>query len=82
VNIGAGSLVVDSIIFPETRVGKNVRIKRAIIDKLVEIPDNAVIGQNLDFDKKYFYVTQSNIVVIPRGFKFGNLPLLRGGLNA
>ena len=82
VNIGAGSLVMDSIIFPETRIGKNVRIKRAIIDKLVEIPDNAVIGQNLDFDKKYFYVTQSNIVVIPRGFKFGNLPLLRGGLNA
>ncbi|PIP50041.1 MAG: glucose-1-phosphate adenylyltransferase [Caldiserica bacterium CG23_combo_of_CG06-09_8_20_14_all_35_60] len=82
VSIDAGSVVDNSIIFSETRIGRNVKIKRAIIDKLVEIPDNVKIGYDLDFDKKYFYVTPSNIIIIPRSFKFSNITSTRGDLNA
>lgn len=70
VKVKAGSEIEDSIIFPGVRIGKNVKIKKAIIDKNVNIPDDIKIGYNPDFDKKYFYVTQTNIVVIERDFTF------------
>lgn len=81
VRIDAGSTIEDSIVFGEVKIGKNVKIKKVIIDKLVEIPDNTMIGYNLDFDKKYFYVTPSNIVIIPRGYRFTNIPWTRGDTN-
>uniref|UniRef100_A0A7C4Y466 Glucose-1-phosphate adenylyltransferase n=1 Tax=Caldisericum exile TaxID=693075 RepID=A0A7C4Y466_9BACT len=70
VKIKAGSIVEDSIIFSEVTIGRSVKIKRAIIDKHVEIPDNIEIGYHPEFDKKYFYVTGSNIVIIERKYKF------------
>ncbi|WP_082881481.1 glucose-1-phosphate adenylyltransferase [Lederbergia galactosidilytica] len=44
VYIGAGSLVKDSVIMPNVRIGKNVKIERAIIGKGTVIEDGAVIG--------------------------------------
>ncbi|MGB9695166.1 MAG: glucose-1-phosphate adenylyltransferase [Caldisericaceae bacterium] len=70
VKIKAGSSIEDSIIFGGVKIGNNVRIKRCIIDKEVEIPDNVSIGFDVETDKKYFYVTPTNIVVIEKGFKF------------
>ncbi len=62
--------ITDSIIFNECRIGKNVRLRRVIVDKLVEIPDGVKIGYNLEHDGKYFYVSRNGIVVIPRAYKF------------
>lgn len=42
--IGAGSLIKDSVIMPNVRIGKNVKIERAIIGKGAVIEDGAVIG--------------------------------------
>ncbi|MCI4463476.1 MAG: glucose-1-phosphate adenylyltransferase [Caldisericum sp.] len=70
VKVKAGSIIEDSIIFGEVKIGRNVKIRRAIIDKHVEIPDGMEIGYNPEFDKKYFYVTPTNIVVLERGYKF------------
>jgi len=64
--IKAGSKIEDSIIFGEGKIGKNVKIRRAIIDKNVEIPDGTEIGYDLDYDRKHFYVTNSNIVVVEK----------------
>lgn len=44
VYIGAGSMIKDSVIMPDVRVGKNVKIERAIIGKGTVIEDGAVIG--------------------------------------
>jgi glucose-1-phosphate adenylyltransferase len=70
VRIKSGSIIEDSIIFGDVKIGKNVQIKRCIIDKEVTVPDNIRIGYDLNVDKKYFYVTSSNIVVIEKGYKF------------
>jgi glucose-1-phosphate adenylyltransferase len=51
-------------------VGNNCRIQRAIIDKHVRIPDGIEIGYNLAHDRKRFTVTDSGIVVIPKGAAF------------
>ncbi len=70
VKINDESEITDSIIFNDCTVGKNVKIRNAIIDKLVNVPDGAVIGFDREKDKKYFFVSPSGIVVIPRGYKF------------
>jgi glucose-1-phosphate adenylyltransferase len=45
-------------------VGRHARIRRAIIDKNVNVPEGYEIGFDLEGDKKKFTVTESGIVVI------------------
>ncbi len=45
-------------------IGRHARIRRAIIDKNVVIPEGYEIGFDLESDKKNFTVTESGIVVI------------------
>ena len=43
----------------------------AIIDKDVEVPPTTTLGYDLEQDKnRYFVDDESNIIVIPKGFKF------------
>jgi glucose-1-phosphate adenylyltransferase len=62
--IDRGSNVKDSVILPKVNIGENCRITRAIIDKACVIPDNTVIGENLEEDKKRFHVTEKGIVLV------------------
>lgn len=65
--INSYSLVEDSILFENVNVGRHVKIRKAIIDKNVVIPDNATIGYDLAADKANGYtITESGIVVVPR----------------
>ncbi len=70
VRIKAGSKVSNSIIFGDSSLGYNVKLNRCIVDKEVEIPDNAQIGFNIERDKKYFYLSPKGIAVIPKRYKF------------
>ena len=64
------SLIEDSILFENVTIGRHVRIKKAIIDKNVIIPDGTVIGYNYEDDVNRGYtVTQLGIVVVPRIYK-------------
>ncbi len=66
-HVKSHSLVEDSILFEKVQVGRNARIKKAIIDKGVVIPDGAVIGYDREADLGRGYtVTESGIVVVPR----------------
>ncbi len=58
------SEIYDSIIMEGVRIGRNVRIRKAIIDKSVKVPDNMNIGYNREEDSKHFTVTDSGIVVV------------------
>lgn len=58
------SLVKDSVILPKVYIGKNCRISRTIIDKATVIPDNTVIGEDLEEDAKRFHVTKEGIVLV------------------
>jgi glucose-1-phosphate adenylyltransferase len=46
------------------KIGRHARIRRAIIDKNVNVPEGYEIGFDLEGDKKKFTVTESGIVVI------------------
>ena len=59
----------DSVVMDYCNIGRHARIRRAIIDKNVHIPEGEVIGYDLDQDRKRFFVTDSGIVVIPKSPK-------------
>jgi len=67
VRINSFSEVADSVIMEGVDIGRYARVKRTIIDKYVKIPPKTEIGFNPAEDKKRFKVTESGIVVIPKG---------------
>jgi len=67
VRINSFSEVYDSILMEGVNVGRYAKIKRAIIDKDVSIPQGMVIGYDLKEDKKKFFVSDSGIVVVAKG---------------
>ena len=64
VRIHTGALVEDSVLFDNCDVGRHAKVRRAILDKNVKIPERAEIGYNLDQDREKYHVTDSGIVVI------------------
>jgi glucose-1-phosphate adenylyltransferase len=70
IRIDAGSKVIDSVIFDHCTIGKNVEIRRAIIDKKVVVEDGAKIGVDHDRDRaRGFTVTESGITVVGKGVR-------------
>jgi glucose-1-phosphate adenylyltransferase len=63
------SQVDDSVIMDYSQIGRGARIRRAIIDKNVQIADGEEVGYDLERDRKRFFVTESGIVVIPKAPK-------------
>ena len=69
--IQAGSVVEESIIGHDVVIGKNCRIKRAIIDGHNVIPDGTVIGEDPEEDARHYYVDpKSGLIVmgVPKVF--------------
>ena len=58
------SLVKDCVILPKVSIGKNCRITRAVIDKACVIPDDTIIGEDLEEDAKRYHVTKEGIVLV------------------
>jgi glucose-1-phosphate adenylyltransferase len=64
VRVHTGALVEDSVIFDSCDIGRRAKIRKAILDKNVRVPEGAVIGYDLEKDRKHHYVTESGIVVV------------------
>jgi glucose-1-phosphate adenylyltransferase len=58
--------VSDSIIYNHVNVGRHSRIKKAIIDRHVSLPERTEIGYDLEADRRRFHVTESGIVIVVR----------------
>src|ERR1700736_4275276 len=64
VRVHSGAYVEDSIIFDNCDIGRRARIRRAILDKNVRVPEDATIGYDLDRDRQLYHVTERGIVVV------------------
>ena len=65
--INSFSLVEDSILFNNVEIGRHVKIKRAIIDEDLKIPEGTEIGYDHAADRARGYtVTDSGIVIVTR----------------
>lgn len=58
------SYVENSVVLPETSIGKKCRIKNAVIDKSCHIPDGTNIGYDVDEDRKRFHVSPKGVVLV------------------
>jgi len=68
--INSYTYITDSIIMNNVNVGRHSRIRRTIIDKNVNIPENTEIGFDHDEDRKRFTVSETGIVIIPKDYVF------------
>jgi glucose-1-phosphate adenylyltransferase len=68
VRVNSYSYVTDSIIMDRCNIGRHTRIRRAIIDKNVVIPEGVEIGFDSNTDKKRFKVSETGIVIIPKNY--------------
>jgi glucose-1-phosphate adenylyltransferase len=67
VRVNSYSLVESSILFDGVDVGRHCRIRKAIIDKEVKIPQNSTIGYDLNHDRaRGFTITEQGVVVIAK----------------
>ncbi|MCP3870127.1 MAG: glucose-1-phosphate adenylyltransferase [Gammaproteobacteria bacterium] len=64
VRVRSFSEVEDSVILPEVTIGRNCRIKKAIVDRGCQLPDGTVIGEDPDADARRFRVTENGVVLV------------------
>ncbi len=64
VRVHAAALVEDCVILDNCDIGRRSKIRRAILDKNVRVPEDAVIGYDLERDRLNHHVTESGIVVV------------------
>jgi glucose-1-phosphate adenylyltransferase len=62
--VGEGSVVEDSVVLPGAHIGRDVRLKRAIVDKQCVLPDGLRVGYDLARDRERFFVTERGIVLV------------------
>jgi glucose-1-phosphate adenylyltransferase len=71
VRVNSWAVVEDSVIMDDVQIGRNARIRRAIIDKRNTIEEGETVGYNLKEDiKKGYTVTESGLVIIAKRPKF------------
>jgi glucose-1-phosphate adenylyltransferase len=65
VRVHTDALVEGCVIMDNCDIGRHAKVRRAILDKNVRVPEGALIGYDLDADRaRGWHVTDSGIVVI------------------
>jgi len=54
----------DSIIYAHCDIGRGSRVRNAIIDRDVHLPERTIIGYDPEEDRRHYYVSESGIVVV------------------
>ncbi len=64
VTIEHHSMIEQSVILPNVRIGRNCQIRRAIVDAGSHIPDGTRIGVSAEEDSQRFQISPGGIVVV------------------
>ncbi|MEJ2528918.1 MAG: glucose-1-phosphate adenylyltransferase [Gammaproteobacteria bacterium] len=67
VRVNSFCRVEDSVLLPDVDIGRNCRIKKAIIDKRCQVPDGMIIGEDPVEDAKRFTVSPNGVVLVTPG---------------
>jgi glucose-1-phosphate adenylyltransferase len=67
VRVAEGSLIEDSVVLPNVRIGRDVRLRRVIVDKGCVLPDGFVAGFDVEADRRRFHVSERGITLITPG---------------
>ena len=66
VRVNSYSELDQCIVFNHVNVGRSCRIRRAIIDRHVSLPEGTVIGYDSEADRARYSVTEHGVVVVVR----------------
>jgi len=75
VRINSYSEVDDCILFSHVSVGRRCRIRKAILDRDVHIPEGTTIGYDAEADRQRYFVTESGITVVTRDYSLFENPV-------
>ncbi len=75
VRVNSYSEIDSSILFTHVNVGRHCRIRRAIIDRDVHIPEGTTIGYDPEADRQRYFVTESGITVVTRDYSLFENPV-------
>ncbi len=64
VKVRSFSTVVDSVLLPNVEVGRNVKIRRAVVDKNCIIPEGLIVGYDREEDSRRFHVSANGITLV------------------
>jgi glucose-1-phosphate adenylyltransferase len=64
VRVHSGALVEDSVIFDNCDIGRNAKVRRAILDKNARVPEGATIGYDSEKDRSAHYISDNGITVV------------------
>jgi glucose-1-phosphate adenylyltransferase len=75
VRINSYSEVDNCILFSHVDVGRHCRIRKAILDRDVHVPEGTTIGYDAEADRQRYFVTESGIVVVTRDYSLFENPV-------
>jgi glucose-1-phosphate adenylyltransferase len=75
VRVNSYSELDSTIVFSHVNIGRHCRIRRAIIDRDVQLPEGTVIGYDQNEDKKNYFVTPSGLTVVTRDYSLYENPV-------
>lgn len=64
VRVHSGAVVEDSVIFDHCDIGRNAKVRRAILDKNAYVAADDAIGYDLEKDRSEYFVSERGIVVV------------------
>jgi glucose-1-phosphate adenylyltransferase len=64
VHVHSFSRLEECVVLPEVDVGRNVRLRRVVVDRGVRIPNGLVVGEDPEADARRFRRTENGIVLL------------------
>jgi len=75
VRVNSYSEIDSSILFSHVNVGRHCRIRRAILDRDVHVPEGTTIGYDTEADRERYFVTDTGITVVTRDYSLFENPV-------
>ncbi len=75
VRVNSYAEIDSSIIFSHVDIGRHCRIRRAILDRDVHLPEGTVIGYDQNEDRRNYFVTASGLTVVTRDYSLYESPV-------
>jgi glucose-1-phosphate adenylyltransferase len=64
VRVHSYSELHEAVVLPYCNIGRGARIKKAIIDRGVNVPDGLVVGEDPVFDAQWFRRTDEGVTLV------------------